>query len=156
MNRKVIGHSFGIGTAQYDVYQENEARIIEAFLQSMNRQGQIGYWHKLTYAQESGEIHPPQRIGDAEIEKQVEEWLKRWPNHCKECGGWGGKPIGFDLCESIVPPFDEAEVCHRCGERGLDEIGQGPCTKCGWDDCRMSHYPNCRITTTGYRAYERK
>ena len=66
-------------------------------------------------------------------------WAEKWPNHCTNCGGWGGfstpasydGPGDFDPCE----PGEDVpiEKCHRCGELGLDEDGNGPCKKCGWN-----------------------
>jgi len=71
-----------------------------------------------------------------EVEKLVKEWRAKWPNACDECGGWVGfhtrgtydSPPDFDPCER-----EPAEECHRCGEIGLDEDGNGPCSKCGWN-----------------------
>jgi hypothetical protein len=75
--------------------------------------------------------------------KKNAEWTAQWPNHCKYCGGWGGfwfdqsHPYGaalaieyqFDLCDALAP-----EVCHRCGEAGIDpdDRGTGQCLRCGW------------------------
>jgi len=71
------------------------------------------------------------------------EWVLKWPNHCKACGGWGGStflqshPYGmgsaseslFEQCSAI----EKYETCHRCGQDGLTEDGNGPCRFCGWD-----------------------
>lgn len=70
-------------------------------------------------------------------------WRAKWPHHCKACAGWGGvtffqsHPYGmgsaheamFDPCEAAHSPA----ICHRCGEPGLTEDGEGPCNACGWD-----------------------
>lgn len=68
-------------------------------------------------------------------------WRARWPNHCPACRGWGGathyESHGFrhgaaerifDLCDAIPET-----QCHRCGEHGLTDEGEGPCKHCGWD-----------------------
>jgi hypothetical protein len=62
------------------------------------------------------------------------EWAERWPHYCKACGGWGGHWFGqshpygagsaieyiFDLCDALPP-----EVCHRCGQVGIDPDDRG-------------------------------
>jgi hypothetical protein len=79
----------------------------------------------------------------AQIALAAVEWKAKWPNHCPACGGWGGitfhqsHPYGmgsaseqlFDECQAIENPT----TCHRCGEDGLNEDGEGPCKACGWD-----------------------
>lgn len=68
-------------------------------------------------------------------------WRARWPNHCPACRGWGGavhhESHGFrhgaaerifELCDAIPET-----QCHRCGEHGLTEEGEGPCTRCAWN-----------------------
>jgi len=75
---------------------------------------------------------------DANVVAQeaAKSWRDLWPNHCKHCGGWGGaiypdtrhEPGGFDICEALP-----AEKCHRCGQDGLNEDSEGPCTVCGWN-----------------------
>jgi len=69
-------------------------------------------------------------------------WRKAWPNHCAACRGWGGSPFTemhgfkfgpgeqlFDPCQALPNPA----TCHRCGQDGLDEDGEGPCKHCGWN-----------------------
>lgn len=75
------------------------------------------------------------------IEREAAAWRARWPNHCKHCGGWGGfayvQSHGPGLREPMVDLCDDPEdlrTCHRCGELGCDEDGNGPCTACGWDN----------------------
>lgn len=79
------------------------------------------------------------------IAKHNKEWRVKWPNHCEACGGWGGQHYAYDpspagvglspgcmydvdVCEALPP-----KTCHRCGEAGLDEDGDGPCSNCGWN-----------------------
>jgi hypothetical protein len=84
-----------------------------------------------------------------EIQRGAELWKKRWPNHCRHCGGWGGtsypatgpsyscggEPGGFDLCEA--EPFCSQNLCHRCGgyldTPNEDVCETGPCRECGWN-----------------------
>lgn len=74
-----------------------------------------------------------------ECAEQAAAWRLKWPKHCKACDGWGGSTFTqshgpgpgeqmFDVCEAGAP-----EMCHRCGEAGLTEDSEGPCTHCGWD-----------------------
>lgn len=79
---------------------------------------------------------------DAETRRRSDAWQEQWPNHCAACGGWGGSsyqqahPYGsgvahetlYDICEAI-----DYDVCHRCGQVGLSEDGEGPCSNCGWN-----------------------
>jgi len=87
-------------------------------------------------------------MSEAEEKRWIEErdaanaaWRARWPNHCPACRGWGGathyESHGFrhgtaeqifDLCDAIPET-----QCHRCGEHGLTEEGDGPCVRCGWN-----------------------
>jgi hypothetical protein len=70
------------------------------------------------------------------------EWEAKWPHHCTKCGGWGGSSYvemhGFKYGpgETIFEPcqeFEDLTICHRCGEHGLKEDGEGPCRACGWN-----------------------
>lgn len=85
-----------------------------------------------------------------EIERRIiahtvmaaEAWRQTWFNACPCCHGWGGfagrqgHPYGstvayeetFDVCDEL--PVTQ---CHRCGEHGLDQDSNGPCTYCGWN-----------------------
>lgn len=64
-------------------------------------------------------------------------WVRDWPDYCDSCNGWGGSaswgdywtPPDFDPCDATP----DLETCHRCGGRGLDDDGAGPCSICGWD-----------------------
>ncbi len=83
-----------------------------------------------------------QAVVEAE-DMRAATWRAMWPNHCKACAGWGGAtffqshPYGmgsaqeqmFDPCEAP----SSAAICHRCGEAGLTEDGEGPCKACGWN-----------------------
>ena len=86
-----------------------------------------------------------------EIKKRNQDWIRRWPNYCTKCGGWGGDDrFGFGYpyhLDGICQPEDK---CHRCGgdldgvEDYRDWIPWIPpggtlldpllpiCTKCGW------------------------
>jgi hypothetical protein len=81
------------------------------------------------------------------------EYVKQWPHVCKNCGGWGGfytpargisgpaeyyEPPGGDPCETYAPSSgarianaDDPRTCHRCGDYGMNEDGDGPCSTCG-------------------------
>lgn len=72
----------------------------------------------------------------------ADAWRRAWPNHCTSCAGWGGSSFiemhGFQggLGEQLFDPcgaLPDAATCHRCGQDGLSEDGDGPCTHCGWD-----------------------
>lgn len=77
------------------------------------------------------------------VAEAAARWRAAWPDHCKACQGWGGAvsfqthPYGatsaaeplFDLCEA----HERIETCHRCGQDGLAESGEGPCLHCGWN-----------------------
>jgi len=77
----------------------------------------------------------------AQRTEEAKQWRAKWPNHCKHCVGWGGSAYSenhgipgpgetiFDPCGAIEDPT----ICHRCGEKGLTEDSEGPCTKCGWN-----------------------
>lgn len=74
----------------------------------------------------------------AKAKAHNEAWRSKWPNHCTRCGGTGGQvmrnyphaPDDFDLC-----PRGEQnpELCHRCGQNGLNADAEGPCKFCGWN-----------------------
>jgi hypothetical protein len=78
-----------------------------------------------------------------EIEKHNEEFRKKFPNHCKDCGGWGlhaytqSHPYGMTYAsEELVDPCEctESGKCPRCGhEDALGEEGEGPCPNCQWN-----------------------
>lgn len=80
------------------------------------------------------------------VERQREfnaAWLRRWPDHCMHCGGWGRQAVALQApyrdtkagepssepCTAIA----SAATCHRCAAPGLGENGEGPCENCGWD-----------------------
>ncbi len=69
-------------------------------------------------------------------------WRSAWPNHCTACSGWGGTSYlemhGFrgGSGEQVFDPcgaLPRASTCHRCGQDGLSEDGDGPCRHCGWN-----------------------
>ena len=70
-------------------------------------------------------------------------WLAAWPNHCRHCAGWGhraasqnhvyGSTMATETFTDPCQAIEDARTCHRCGEPGLDENGEGPCTGCGWN-----------------------
>lgn len=85
------------------------------------------------------DIYSPGEIAAGLALRKV--WIEKWPLHCRACGGHGGSTHTemhgfrygageqiFDVCEELP-----AEQCHRCGEHGLTEDGEGPCKSCGWN-----------------------
>ena len=89
-----------------------------------------------------------------EGQRREQEWLTQWPNHCKECrgfgeftsnydpiGGVGSLSSGYYLWREPCEACTYQGICPRCGKAGLsnvdegrgDDIGAGPCTECGWD-----------------------
>jgi len=44
--RVIVGYEFGIGKASHDVFDQQNSCAIRAFLQSINKQGEIGFWEK--------------------------------------------------------------------------------------------------------------
>jgi len=97
-------------------------------------------------------------------EDAVEAYRKKWPDHCKNCGGWGGfygeydpSPAGVSLSPGHMTEFDpcpecmEEGICPRCGEKVWDwnevaEDAQGPCSNCGWtegEDEGLPEAPEC-------------
>lgn len=89
-------------------------------------------WHAQLSAEQDQE-----QVVFQQIEKAASAWRAKWPKYCPSCGGWGGRsypssaydPGGYDVCEA----HGKIEICHRCGEHGLDENGTGPCANCGWN-----------------------
>jgi hypothetical protein len=60
------------------------------------------------------------------------EYLKRYPNYCKSCEGWGGfkkldRPPYLWHCNDCI----KKGLCPRCGEASLNPLFK--CTLCGWD-----------------------
>lgn len=77
-----------------------------------------------------------------QVEAAAQAWRRAWSRHCAACGGWGGSSFtemhGFrgGSGEQMFDPcgaFPNAATCHRCGQDGLGEDGDGPCKHCGWD-----------------------
>lgn len=59
------------------------------------------------------------------------EYLKMYPNFCKEChgrGGWSNSEGQFGDCECL-----KQGLCPQCGEQTLSEMEE--CSKCGWNKC---------------------
>jgi hypothetical protein len=62
----------------------------------------------------------------ASVRQAQAAFTTRWPNHCPDCGGWGGhhsratrwEPETFDPCEALPEGS-----CHRAGPR----------TPCRWN-----------------------
>jgi len=64
---------------------------------------------------------------------EKEEYEKLWPDHCKQCDGWGyahfphnSAPDKVEACTCITGGF-----CPRCMHESLDEKGEN-CSNCGW------------------------
>lgn len=95
-------------------------------------------------AEDWAKIFPPEEDLERESHEQAvaagASWRDKWPNHCKQCHGWGGFSFYqshgpgpseqmFDTCDA----YDNFHRCHRCGELGLTADGDGPCSHCGWN-----------------------
>lgn len=93
------------------------------------------------YAEQMKEAQEMEKVY-AQISKDIEAWQKKWPNHCKNCGGWGSfyyrgsrmEPPSADPCEAKPYGLDH---CHRCGGEleGLeyeDDSIVPKCKVCGW------------------------
>jgi hypothetical protein len=91
----------------------------------------------------------------ARWQQDDQQWLARWPHHCRRCGGWGegselydpspsgvALPPGYIHLSDPCPECVERGLCPRCGASGLPE--DGPCAACGWnhDDGRPPQ-PEC-------------
>ena len=68
--------------------------------------------------------------------KNLEAWLEKWPDHCDNCRGWGGKSFPGN-CEE-PPDFDPCDECTGKGLCGrckglLSNDEEGPCLVCGWN-----------------------
>jgi len=83
------------------------------------------------------------------MEDRNREWRIRWPNHCRECGGWGrfyepGRLSGPP--ENCYPPEEwpcehRAEnICHRCGGE-LENIDDNLKNEYDW----KSAWPKCKV-----------
>jgi len=87
--------------------------------------------------------------------RESSEWAARWPDHCFQCGGWGGakhqydpSPAGVGLSPGWMwnweacPSCTKQCRCGRCGAATVEE--EGACSKCGWnhDDGRPGQ-PEC-------------
>jgi hypothetical protein len=71
-----------------------------------------------------------------EIKKRNQDWIRRWPNYCTKCGGWGGSGdcFGFPYPyhrDGLCQPEDK---CHRCGGdmTEIEDYANPVCIKCGW------------------------
>jgi hypothetical protein len=76
------------------------------------------------------------------MEEQNFQFQSKWPNYCRACGGWGGatdyQSVPWGSTTASTPIFEVCDAlpetqCHRCGQHGLGEGGDGPCKVCGWD-----------------------
>jgi len=76
--------------------------------------------------------------------KEVQNYVNKWPNYCRECSGWGGfyetgcsVPYGstyVDLPGSTEPCPDcqEEGKCPRCMTDMDVSEEENACPKCGW------------------------
>ena len=85
----------------------------------------------------------------SKAENMIKEYMEKWPNHCKYCGGWGGSystydpsPSGVSLGSGYMIDIDpcpeccEKGNCPRCGEHILDPVETEDwenCPHCGFD-----------------------
>ena len=81
-----------------------------------------------------------------EAERHNKEWIEKWPNYCRQCGGWGlflvrgkysGPPEHCYPEESYPCEGLSDDQCHRCGAHAVDfkTIGNQEelvCRACGW------------------------
>ncbi len=88
-------------------------------------------------------LHTPQCI---EIRQEDMQWVILWPNHCRDCGGYGQfaesydpSPDGVSLGSGYMTDYEpcaactEKGICPRCGFLGgLTPEGEGPCHNCFW------------------------
>jgi hypothetical protein len=56
-------------------------------------------------------------------------WAKKWPNHCRHCGGWGFTVQNSEKTDCPKKP----DRCHRCGHEEQDCGVFHPCDRCGWE-----------------------
>lgn len=107
----------------------------------------------------------------AKVEAKRREYESSWPNHCRECRGWGmhaekydPSPSGVSLspgtmtdvwpcarCIDAAANGGPCDHCPRCGialsEEAAEVVaeGQGGCPGCGWKvkDRGMPDEPEC-------------
>lgn len=81
----------------------------------------------------------------AQVKQAQDEYVARWPQHCRKCHGWGafswyenhGVPgPGEQLsepCDGCTASEEHGpQRCPRCYTRTLAEDGSGNCAACGW------------------------
>ncbi|KVV40820.1 hypothetical protein WT27_12885 [Burkholderia territorii] len=103
----------------------------------------VGVLEHEGWLKELDAVEQQERARVQEVATAAEVWRRRWPSHCTACGGWGGSttrqshPYGSGSAIELIPDPCEAhervEICHRCGQDGLAEDGDGPCAVCGWN-----------------------
>jgi|SRR6266542_7053771 len=77
-------------------------------------------------------------------EQAKAEYERQWPNHCRECNGYGGfsssydpSPAGVGLASGWMQDFDTCSACvdegrcPRCAG-SVEDDASVPCARCGW------------------------
>lgn len=109
----------------------------------MFTQAEIDFDAALAEAEREQEIYTNIEVALANAR---DEFTAKWPNHCKECGGWGmhsftqRHPYGMGTAsEELQEPCEGMKECrcHRCGENAMTLLPNleftGPCQNCGWN-----------------------
>lgn len=70
------------------------------------------------------------------------EWIRKWPNYCRKCEGWGMNSVyeshgfAFGPSEQIMDVCKCTAVgkCPRCGSHAPDDVEElEVCMYCGWN-----------------------
>jgi hypothetical protein len=77
------------------------------------------------------------------FEEFRKQWIKKWPNYCQKCGGWGGfegyQSVPYGMGSTSMPVFDtcdeciERGKCPRCGKYTFKQDDRELCRNCGFD-----------------------
>lgn len=81
----------------------------------------------------------------------IDAYIKEWPNHCKDCGGWGIGSSWEEYGSFFIDPCpncSENGICPRCGKEVAQfkeaiELGDEfkPCPHCGWEEAKTDGKP---------------
>lgn len=87
----------------------------------------------------------------AKHRESVEKYVKAWPNHCKKCGGWGGKSYWYNPAPGApgsgkLQDWDDCLQCLGTGHcpRCSSVLGgdEDFCTECKWSLSCTDCYPD--------------